>query len=67
MQKAFQLEWRVLKGVLLTALIALLLSTSVFANPNGGKRRGNPQKLPKLEFPVLMIYLPGMPVPLWII
>ena len=60
-------EWRVLKGVLLTGLIALLLSTSVLANPNGGKRHGNLRKLPKLEFPVVMIYLPGVLLPLWFI
>ena len=60
-------EWRVVKGVLLTGLIALLLSTSVFASPNIGKRHGNPRKLSKLEFPVVMLYLPGVPFPLWFI
>jgi len=59
--------WRVLSGVLLAGLIALLLSTLVFASPNGGKRHGNPRKLPKLEFPVVMIYLTGVALPLWFI
>ena len=60
-------ERRVLKGVLSIGLVTLLLSTSVFAGPNGGKRHGNPRKPPKLELTVVMIYLPAMSVPLWII